>query len=507
MSAAAGRMAPSGDAFPEAPARAPSRSLARRIFAGTGTITVASALVSATSLLTAPLLTALLGPASYGTAALVGTLTTLVGTFALLGIDLSYARYFFGGVSQDGTAVERLCWRFVIVSSSVLSAAGVLVWVYVVAPRTGTGPALGVLVGATGMLTVVSTMAQARARLRGRYVRLAVAIVAAGAAQVAAGVALSYTWRRDAWPLLVGTVVGLAVTIAVTGTPSPRELARPSGLDGAQRWSIVRLGIPGVGSALMYWMLSSADRWLLSMHAPQDVVGSYAFGSSIGTIGLMLNSAVLMVWFPEAARVFEQERATSAADLGRLWTRMVTLLGIAWLAVAMSGGDILRLLADRRFHAAAAFIPWFAGAMFFYGVSILAATGIVLMRRTPLQAMWWGVATGVSLGLNVLLIPRFGALAAAVDMCAAFLVVALGCLWSSERLLPLRIGWGVLLPALAGIAAVGVAGAGAWHPMPLVSLGFKLPVGMAVAALCVRVVAPDWFTRALAPARAVWVRR
>jgi O-antigen/teichoic acid export membrane protein len=293
----------------------------------------------------------------------------------------------------------------------------------------------------------------------------------------------------------------------VSGVPSPRELLRPSGLTREQRRLVIGLGLPGAGTALMYWVLSSADRWVIAAYLPQSVLGAYAFAANLGMMGLMLNSAIMMVWFPEASRTYEADRAGAPAVLGRLWSRMVALLALVWLAVAMGGGDVLRLLADPRFHGGAVYVPWIAGSVFFYGVAALAATGLVLNNDMRPVALWWIAGIAVSAAMNLALVPRIGAVAAAAAMCTAFATIAVGVMWTSERWLPLRIGWGRLLPVLAGIAAAGVVGAPAWLPSPAASLAVKLPVGMAAVAVVVRLVAPDWFARGAGAAASVLGRR
>jgi O-antigen/teichoic acid export membrane protein len=482
-------------------------SLARRIFAGTGIIMLASGLVRAFSVVASPVLTRLLGPPAYGSASLVGTLVAFIGTVALLGIDMSYSRYYYGGVSAEPGAVERLCWRFALGSVSVLASVGALAWVYVLAPRAGASPSLGVFVGIGGLLTVTGTMAEARMRLRGRYLRLSAAIVLSGVAATLASIGLALWWRRDAWPLLIGTAVGSLVAAGISGVPSPRELLRPSGLTREQRRMVIGLGLPGAGTALMYWVLSSADRWVIAAYLPQSTLGTYAFAANLGMMGLMLNGAIMMVWFPEASRTYEADRAAAPALLGRLWSRMVALLALVWLAVAMGGGDMLRLLADPRFHSGAVYVPWVAGSVFFYGVAALAATGLVLNNDMRPVALWWIAGIAVSAALNLTLVPRVGAVAAAAAMCSAFAVIAVGVMWTAERWLPLRIEWRVLLPVLGGIAAAGVLGAPAWLASPAASLAAKLPVGAAAVALVVRLVAPDWFARGTAAAGALLARK
>lgn len=487
-------------AAPEAgPAAAPAAggSLARRVFGGTGAITAAGVVVRLVAVLSAPLLTRALGPVPYGDAALAGTLTALLATVALLGVDLAYARYYFGGLEANPTAVESFCWRFALVSAVAVSAAGAAVWVLLIAPQSGSSRGLGVLVAAGGLLGVLAALAQTRARLRGQYRRLAVALVVSGVTGTAATLGMAWWWRRDAWPLLAGAALASAVLVAISGVPRAAEFLRPSGLSPRQRGLVVRLGLPGAGTALMYWVLSSADRFVIQAYLPRSDLGTYSFAVGLATAGLVLNSAIVTVWYPEASRSYEGDRVNAPALLGRLWSRLVVLLAVVWLAVAMAGGDLIRLLADPRFAGGAWYVPWLAGAVFFYGVASLANTGLVLSGTMAPAALCWMVGIGVSALLNLTLVPRVGAIAAAVAMCTAFGVIAAGVMWTSERWLPLRIRWRVLLPLLAAVLALGAAGSTPWMRDPAASLLLKLPVGVAAAALAVRMIAPDWFQRAL----------
>jgi O-antigen/teichoic acid export membrane protein len=86
-------------------------TFARQIVKGTGAITLSGMGTRVLAFLTVPLLTPLLGPEPYGTAALVGTVVSIGSTLSLLGIDMAYMRYFLGEAPKQRSAVERFCWR------------------------------------------------------------------------------------------------------------------------------------------------------------------------------------------------------------------------------------------------------------------------------------------------------------------------------------------------------------------------------------------------------------
>ena len=101
-------------------------------------------------------------------------------------------------------------------------------------------------------------------------------------------------------------------------------------------------------------------------------------------------------------------------------SRLVVLLAIIWLAVAAAGGDIVRWLANERFHAAADYVPYIAGGVFFYGVLRLANAGLLLAKQLNWAAFWWLAGGVVCVLLNLALVPRYGGVGAAVTQSASF---------------------------------------------------------------------------------------
>lgn len=476
------------------PVDSKGRSLARSVVIGVGIIGVAGAVNRLFSLVSAPFLTRVLGPSPYGVVSLLSTVTALATTLSLLGIDSSYARFFFSDSGERREAVERFCWRFSLVSASVVASAAGVVW-WILSPRAGLPPDFAIMAVAGVALSVLTGMGTTMRRLRGSYSRIALSIVASGGVGVLVSIAIAAYVRKDAWALVAGATCGLAAASAVLGLPSLRELMRDSGLSNRERWEILRLGLTGAYIAPVYWLMSSADRWFLAGWRGQEELGVYSFAGSLGMVGIMVNSAVTMAWFPEMIRVYEFSREKAPAELGRMWTRLVGGLLVVWLAVAAAGGDVLRLLADSRFHSGAVCIPWLAGGVFFYGVCSLANTGLLLRKDLKPVIGWWTAGAAVNVALNGLLVKTEGAVGAAVASCLAFALVAAGVMSSAQSRVRLDVHWGRLSVAGVFVLGAGIAMFPPWASTPLSSLAVKFPVGLACAAILLRLLAPDWFLR------------
>jgi O-antigen/teichoic acid export membrane protein len=464
----------------------------RRLISGTSQLTLSNGVVRLFSIVSMPILTSLLSPQAYGVAALAGTVISLVSVFGLAGIDMSYARAYHSARPPSGAGVEHYCWRFSILGALLAALFGAVAWWFFNRDSIDQDRRLAILVALGIAFSVASIMAQNRARLAGRYRAMALTIIATGIISPAASIGIAAIWRQDALALLLPMLLGNLIPVLLLGAPSIAGLAKPSGLTWNEGAALIKIGLAGVVTAPMYWLLSSSDRWFLQHYHGAKAVGVYSIGYSVGIVGLMVENAVRLVWLPEAAREYEQDPAQAQVTLGRLMSRVVALLALIWLVVAAAGGDIVRWLANERFQAAADYVPYIAGGVFFYGVLHLANTGLLLAKQLNWAALWWVAGALICTLLNLALVPRYGGVGAAVTQAASFAFISLGILATSQAKCHLHLDWSRLAAAVLIILPTGVFLAPPWHGTAPFSLLMKLPIGIAVAVIVALLMAPDW---------------
>lgn len=474
--------------------RQTERSLARTVSEGAGLVAAAGGVTKLFALVAAPVLTATLGPSPYGVMALLSTVTALAGTVALLGVDQSYTRFFFSGKLGEGSAVERFCWRYAAASTVAVSAVAAAGWWWWTG-RAGLPPALAAILAVGIVLSVGNTMAMTRQRLQGRYFRIAVSIVAAGGVGAVTSILLAIFWRQDAWALLAGSAAGAALGVWVLGLPPAETILRSSGLPAAYRADILRLGAAGAVTSPMYWLMNSADRWLLGLWQGAEPLGVYSFAAGVGTIGMMVNNGLMLAWFPEITRLHEEAGEEARAQIGQLWARFSAGLLVAWLGVTAAGGDIIRLLADPRFHEGAGYVPWLAGGILFYGIATMANTGLILAKDMAPAISWWIAGAIANAGLNALLVKPLGGMGCSVAATVSFALVAAGVMRSAQARFHLPVPWGALATAAALATGAGALLSRPWAGSALVSLCVKFPVGAGFGVAVLYIVAPDWVLR------------
>ncbi len=462
-----------------------------RIASAIAQLTLSNALVRLLSLVTMPVLTHLLAPSAYGIAAIVGTLISLVSVFALAGMDMSYIRSYHQEGSASGQAVEIYAWRYVLMGGVVVGVIVTLAWEFVISNLLVLPIYLAGFVGIGVLLAVSKELATIRARLNNRYRAMSLSIILAGIGTATISISLAYWWRQNELPLVLAMLTASLIPILVLGIPPLKKLRNPSGLNMAQRSDILKIGLAGIITAPMFWIVSSSDRWFLVYFEDTASVGIYSIGYSVAVMGMILNKSVTSVWLPEAVKEFEENPGHSRDTLGKACERVVILYAIIWLAITTAGGDVVRLLTAPAFHGAASIVPLIAGAVFFSGVSSLMRTNLLLAKKLN-YSIWIWVAGGlVCVLLNLVLIPLAGRFGAASTQVITFAAIAGGMLYFAQKEFPVNFRSLRLIFIICGVIALGLYMFPAWTNSPATSLLIKFPIGVMACIMILKLFEPE----------------
>ena len=456
-------------------------SLSRRVFSGSGQISLANGLARLVALLCFPLLSRWLGPSSFGVYGLAATFVGLGSTFGLLGLDMAYARYYLDRQRQEQSEVEAFCWSRVAASSALSAVIATILWLRFsqrFAPLDRISVA--VFLPFAIVLSVMATMATTRVRLLANYGRLATAVVAAAVATALVSLPLAAAGLRGVLPLLLGALTTSVLSMILLGMPPLKELCGSTRrLNRAKRRELIKLGLSCAVTGPVYWLISSSDRWFLAFNHNEAELGIYSIASTLALIGIMVNAAVHLALFPEASRLVGQSSSDETVLLARLWEQLAVVLLVVMLFVGSMGGPLLRLLTPPSFHSGTSFIPWLACGAFFYGLAGLGNLPFFLAGKMNRVATFWVLAAGLCLMLNCLLIPVFGGLGASVAQMLTYLALSFLTLSAGMSHMALPLRWGRLSFALL----MGLLGLVVLESLSISNPWLELTVNMAASML------------------------
>jgi len=274
--------------------------------------------------------------------------------------------------------------------------------------------------------------------------------------------------------LLEAVLISEALFCAILTALTVREmgLAFSPAVFGAL-WAFA---LPLVPNGIGQFCLHSMDRYLVSSLRGEEALGLYALAYKLGYMpNYLLLGPFLLIWYPYVFSIADESRQRwICSQLVPYFMAIITALAIA---LSLFAPELARLAAGRPgYHACWTAIPWIGLGYWFWALYQLVQTGFYVRKRTRPLPWITGAAVLVNLALNLLLIPRFGFLGAALATALTFPFLFAVTERAVRRIFPLDIAWRrVWLPLLAGAVTVGgglalAPLAGIWAPLVKLAL-------------------------------------
>lgn len=443
----------------------PEGSGSRRVVHGTLTYGLASVLQRAAPLLLLPLFAQILSPEEFGQIGIILTLTAALATVAALGLETAVFRGYrqaAGEARGPAAFVNSLGWFGILAPWAVAAVALILLGPVVVAGFEL--PPIPVVLGAvtaacTASATIVPlAILRAQERLRA-YLALTSAQVV-----ISAGLSVFLIVVMDlgvvGWMLasaLAGVVVLTRGVLAV-GVPLTRHVDRSLVL------AALAFGLPLVPHALAHWGLAVSDRAILGAFLDQAVVGVYyvafLFSLPVSLVAIAISQATQPL-FASANSAPDQQ-----STLGRVVSVQSAVVILVGAAAALIGPPASRLILPPDYEEAARFIPLLSLGTTLFGLYLAPMNAISLIAgRTSRVWIITVAAAALNIGLNLVLVPRIGAMAAAMNTVIGYAALLIG-VFAYQRSVcdpPLRYEWtrlayatGVVMLACLGGLAIGL---------------------------------------------------
>lgn len=214
--------------------------------------------------------------------------------------------------------------------------------------------------------------------------------------------------RAAPWAIFSGWSVGLLLSLFL----SPRPLARPlfGGL-GVRDIRRACFGLMAIDAATTVYY--RCDIILLEhITGNPALVGHYAAAYRF-LDGIVLFAAPLgLIWFRKL-RLLLEEKERFQAELFRM---SLTMIAAACMIIALGGvfsQEMVLLTFGHGFDESVRFLPWLLSALIFILPNGVLTQAAIAQNIEHVYAMAAGAAALFNIGLNFVLIPRFGGLGAA----------------------------------------------------------------------------------------------
>lgn len=380
--------------------------------------------VAVAALLLSLLVGQALGPAAFGQWALVIAAATLLHTALINWTHGATVRFGRAEWTERATLAASISARLPLLAASLLAAA-LLIFIQPLDWLSrlfgaGAAPAL-VAIYAAGLW--ITAEAQATLQAIGRLDRQAVLAPIVAACSIAAVVILEWSRALDV-PSAVIAVASVGIVIwGASWVLSLRQarvrLTVPQVSDVRRQ---ARYAAPLWGAFVIGYLSDWGDHLLLAGYMSVEIVGQFALAYQVFAFSLAAPGVIATVVLPRLIAL-----DTSSREGAKRYVRQVIpVLFVFWVIAASFGVAVLPAAAE-----------WVAGESFTAALAVLIVlcavvpTAIVtslygvlfsLQERTMRQMAYGMIMTAVNLGLSLILIPRYGAVGAALGTAASYIV-------------------------------------------------------------------------------------
>jgi O-antigen/teichoic acid export membrane protein len=433
-----------------------------------------------------PLYTRYLSPSDYGKVETLIALTTVIGIALRMGIHSAFFRFYFDSAEP---AARRRVLRTSFWFTVAMATAGLIAGLALAAPIAdllfGSSDDSELVMAAFVGLWAGMNYEQLTSLFR--VEERSVAFVSASLANIflTIGATLLLVVALDKGPIgvIVGNFTGTLIVYVVLIGYRREQLGLE--FDRGLLREMNRFGTPLVPTALFLWVTNFSDRLFLVRLADTAEVGLYSVGVRIASAMVLLLTAFRLAWPAFAYSIEDDGEARRTYAFVLTYVVLVT----TWVAtgLALLSPWIVDWIAAPAFAESSRVVGPLAFAAVAFAGYIVVAIGVGRAKRTQFNWVVTGAAAAVNVALNLLLIPPYGMMGAAIATVAAYSTMFVGMTWWSQQIYPVRYQWRRVATAAATGIALTVAGklAGGGlpvalplalvYPLVLLPLGFYLP--------------------------------
>lgn len=181
----------------------------------------------------------------------------------------------------------------------------------------------------------------------------------------------------------------------------------------------LRYSLPVLPHSLSYLLLTMIDRVMLSRMSDLGIVGIYTVGYGLA-LGLfsILNAGDNTI-MPDFASETDEKK------ISKLISRYFLLATFGALSFQLGIGLVFNYLFPDTYASAESIFPWLSTAAVFYALYLVSINVMTqFYETTKLLPLFTGGAVGLNIASNIVLIPNFGMVGAAISTTISYLLLA-----------------------------------------------------------------------------------
>ena len=393
-----------------------------------GVYVIGSVLQKAVVFLMIPLYTQFLTPEDYGITGVALSVSGVLSIILGFGISSSVARHYYDYNDNPEHLRKYITTNlvFVIVAAGgctlLLNLSGARLWPLIMSGNVPFSPyiqialwdSFGALVSQVP-LSLYRTQQNARAFIFGQAGDTLLTLVFT--------VLFVVVGRLGAKGVLLGSMLASAITAIVLSALLIRKWFSIH-MHLKYVWISLAFGLPLVPHSLSTWIMTSMDRVLLEPRVTLSELGLYNLGYQIGQIMAILVGGINFAWAPYYYNLVKTD-PNAIRRIKQVSELYVAVVGGVCLVGVLFSPEILQIMAPQQYKMAVRYVPLILFSYLFNGYYYFASMPLFYFKKVYIIPLATVSSAALNVLLNLLWIPRWGALGSAWATLVVYVLVAI----------------------------------------------------------------------------------
>ena len=203
------------------------------------------------------------------------------------------------------------------------------------------------------------------------------------------------------------------------------------GFSFSEMKKMLSYGLTYLPTILFMWTINFSDRYFLNYYSSLEDVGIYSFGYKIAQIVYIVVLAFSLGWTPILFSIIKENNGKEI--LSKIMTYYLLILISLVLLISLFSREIVAIVAVGKYTESYKIIPIISVSYLLYGIYIFLFSGLMVTKKIKSQPIIIGGSALINISLNIIMIPKFGYMGAALSTLFTYCVVVIGTYVVSQK--------------------------------------------------------------------------
>lgn len=406
---------------------------------GSSILVLSNVCLKAINFFLLPLYTNNLTPEMIGVSDSITTLTGVILPLLTMGLDSAFSAFYFDKEDSNRSkkVFHTLTCAFIVIGFIPLLMISLAVPLSDALFHTGDYAYIVAFALASVSFNLWYLPYSLELRLKNRMFLFGLSNVIASLTMILLNVLFVSVMKLGASSLVFSTMIVHAETILVL-LVMVKSLPKKKFFDGKLLKQMFKFAVPLIPMTVMMWVLTLSDRYVLLYYHGSDAVGLYGIGLRFTNLLNVVISAVSMAYTTFA---FSSKDDKNAKQMYYYIYNIQSylLMGVSF-TIGLFGKEIIQIMTADAYGTSFEPLRDLMFAQTLYAMTTIVGYGIYFEKKSIYSFIAVSTGAVLNLGLNFLLIPKYGIRAAALTTLLGYTLHYLLTLYFSKKVYPCKYG-------------------------------------------------------------------